>query len=321
MSNPIRWAAVAFALALSLGAAAQTFPSHPITIIVGYAPGGSNDIMARLLQPKLSERLGVPVVVENRPGADGVIGTTAVAKSAPDGHTLLLTWDAHVVNAIVKKDLPFDIWKDFAPVSLVGRFPLILVTNSEFPAKNVGELVKLGKEQPGKLDFASVGASSSTRLHAENFVKLAGIQAVHVPYKGAGPSVVALMRNEVSFSFLSYAAVKGQLDAGKLKALAVTGEKRLAELPDTSTMAESGFGDGQGYSWLGIYAPAGRPPAVVKRLSDELRAVVKDPEVQKAILANGVEPIGSTPEELDRYVHSEYEKWSRFVQGSHLTFE
>src|SRR5690606_27540338 len=137
---------------------------------------------------KLSERLGVPVTVENRPGADGVIGSAAVAKAPPDGHTLLLTWDAHVVNSIVKKDLPFDIAKDFVPVSLIGRFPLVLVSSAEFPAKNVQDLVQIGKNQPGKLNFASVGASSSTRLHAENLVKVANIQAVHVPYKGAGPS-------------------------------------------------------------------------------------------------------------------------------------
>lgn len=307
-------------VAVALGVAAQDFPSRPVTIVVGYAPGGSNDIMARNVQAKLSDRLGVPVIVENRPGADGMIGSGYVAKAAPDGYTLLLTWDAHVVNSIVRKDIAYDIFKDFTPVTLLGRFPLVLVASNDLPVDDVKQLIALAKREPGKLSFASVGAASSTRLHAENLVRLAGINAFHVPYKGAGPSVVAVMRGEVSFSFLSYAAIRGQLDAGKIKALAVTGANRLPELPKVATMAESGYPDSQGYSWIGIFAPAGTPQAVVSRLNKEFRAALADAEVEKKVSASGVEIIGSPPSDLDRYVRAEYDKWSRFVERTNLTF-
>jgi tripartite-type tricarboxylate transporter receptor subunit TctC len=307
-------------LSAAFPSVAQEFPTRPVTIVVGFAPGGSNDIMARNVQAKLAERLGVPVVVENRPGGGGVVGTSYVAKAAPDGYTLLLTWDTHVVNSLVMKDLPFDIFKDFVPVSFLGRFPLVMVTRKDLPANNLREFVALAKKQPGKMNFASVGAGSSTRLQAENLIKLAGIEVVHIPYKGAGPSVMALVTGEVAFSFLSYGAIKGQLDGGKLKALAVTGATRMPELPDVPTTAESGYPDSQGYSWIGMFAPAGTPEAVVQRLNREFKATLADAEVQRKITGIGVEPISSTPQELDAYVKTEYGKWSKFVKESKLNF-
>jgi len=310
---------IACGLTATLAVATDKFPQRPVSIVVGYAPGGSNDIMARNVQGKLGETLGVPVIVENKPGADGMIGTAYVAKAPADGHTLLLTWDAHVVNSIVRENLQFDTYKDFLPVTLMGRFPLVLVAGSELPANNVKELVALAAAKPGELSFASVGAASSTRLHAENLVSLAGIKAIHVPYKGAGPSVIALVRGEVSFSFLSYAAVRGQLEAGKLKALAVTGATRLKELPDVPTMAQSGYPDAQGYSWIGIFAPAGTPTATIAKLNKAFVTTLTDAEVAKRLADSGVEVIASSPEELNRHVRAEYERWSGFVRQTKLS--
>jgi tripartite-type tricarboxylate transporter receptor subunit TctC len=305
---------------LALPALAQDFPARAVTIVVGYPPGGSNDIAARNVQAKLSERLGVPVIIENRPGAGGSIAAQAVSKAAPDGHTLLLTWDAHVINSVAYKDIPFDIFKDFVPVTMLGRFPLVMVAPAALPANNLKEFVVLAKAKPGQFNFASVGAGSPTRLHAENLASLAGMKVVHVPYKGGGPAIVALITSEVAFSFLSYASVKTQLDAGKLKALAVTGAKRLPELPSAPTMAESGFPDGQGYSWVGMFAPAGTPAAVVAKLHREFAATLADADVQKKFAAAGVEILGTTPQELDRYVRGEYDKWSKFARESKLNF-
>jgi tripartite-type tricarboxylate transporter receptor subunit TctC len=306
---------------LASPALAQEFPTRPVTIVVGYPPGGSNDIAARNVQQKLSERLGVAVIIENRTGAGGSIAAQAVAKAAPDGHTLLLTWDAHVINSVAYKDIPFDIFKDFVPVTMLGRFPLVMVAPAALPANNLKEFVVLAKSKPGQYNFASVGAGSPTRLHAENLARLAGMEVVHVPYKGGGPAIIALITSEVAFSFLSYASVKTQLDSGKLKALAVTGAKRLPELASTATMAESGFPDGQGYSWVGMFAPAGTPAAIVAKLNREFAATLADPDVQKKFAVAGVEIVGSSPQDLDRYVHAEYDKWSKFARDSKLTFE
>ena len=302
-------------------AGAQGFPSKSVTLVVPFAPGGGSDIVARTISPKLSERLGQSVLVENKPGASGVIATNTVAKAAPDGHMLFLSWDTHAINPVVMKDLPYDTFKDFVPVTLLARLPLVMGAWGGLPANSVQEFIALAKRQPGKLNYASVGSGSSNRLHSENLHKLAGIQVAHIPYKGGGPSIQAMLTGEVAYSFLSYASQRSHIQAGKLKALAVTGDKRLADLPNVPTMIESGFPGFEAYGWIGIFAPAGTPEAAVARLHRDFVATLADPEVRKRLAAAGVEPIGSTPQELDQWVRKDYEKWVKFVRETGLRFE
>ena len=300
---------------------AQTFPTKPVTLMVPFAPGGGSDTVARIIQPKLSERLGQPVLVENRPGASGAIATNAVAKAPPDGHTLFLSWDTHAINAAVIKDLPYDTFKDFVPVTLLARLPLVMGVWAGLPANSVAEFIALAKREPGKLNYASVGSGSSNRLYSEYLHSLAGIDVAHIPYKGGGPSIQAMLTGEVAYSFLSFASLKGHIQAGRLKAFAVTGAKRMSDIPAVPTMIESGFPGFEVYGWIGIFAPAGTPEAVVARLNRDFVATVHDPEVGRKFAAAGVEGIGSTPAELDRWVRSEYEKWAKFVKTSNLKFE
>jgi tripartite-type tricarboxylate transporter receptor subunit TctC len=322
--RPILKALLALA-ALTLPAApagAQgAFPSKPLNFVIPFGPGGATDIIARTIQPKLTERFGQPVLIDNKPGAGGVVATSYVAKSAPDGHTLFLSWDTHTINPIVIKDLPYDTFKDFAPVTLLVRLPLVMAAWGGLPAKTLGEFIALAKAQPGKFNFASIGSGSSNRLHSELLNSLAGTQVVHVPYKGGGPAIQAMITGEVAYGFFSYAATRGHLQAGKLKALAVTGTRRMAELPDVPTMAESGFPGYEAYSWMGIYAPAGTPEAVIARLNREFLATLADPEVKAKLVASGVEIVGSSPQQLAQFQRADYEKWAKFVQEAKLKFD
>ncbi len=312
--------AALFLMAAS-SALAQNFPTRPVTLLVPFAPGGGSDTVARIIQPKLSERLGQPVLVENRPGASGAIATNAVAKATPDGHTLFLSWDTHAINAAVVKDLPYDTFKDFVPVTLLARLPLVMGVWAGLPANSVAEFIALAKREPGKLNYASVGSGSSNRLYSEYLHSLAGINVAHIPYKGGGPSIQAMLTGEVAYSFLSFASMKGHIQSGKLKAFAVTGSKRMPDLPNVPTMIESGFPGFEVYGWIGIFAPAGTPEAVVARLNRDFVAAVHDAEVGRKFAAAGVEGIGSTPAELDRWVRSEVDKWTKFVKSSNLKFE
>jgi tripartite-type tricarboxylate transporter receptor subunit TctC len=317
-----RIAAALVAASLPVLAAAQgTYPNKPVTLIVPFAPGGGSDVVARTIQPKLAEKLGQPVLVENKPGAAGIIATNHVAKAAPDGYTLFLSWDSHAINPVVTKDLPYDTFKDFAPVTLLVKLPLVLGAWGGLPANSVAEFVALAKQNPGKYNYASVGSGSSNRLHSENFHRLAGINVVHVPYKGGGPSVTAMLTGEVAYSFLSLPSFKSQFDAGRLKPLAVTSTKRMPDLPNVPTMIESGFPGFEAYAWIGIFAPAGTPEAVIQRLHRDFTATLADPETAKRLAAVGVEIVGSTPQELDRFARSEYDKWARFAKETKLTFE
>ena len=312
--------AALFLMAAS-SALAQNFPTRPVTLLVPFAPGGGSDTVARIIQPKLSERLGQPVLVENRPGASGAIATNAVAKAVPDGHTLFLSWDTHAINAAVIKDLPYDTFKDFVPVTLLARLPLVMGVWAGLPANSVAEFIALAKREPGRLNYASVGSGSSNRLYSEYLHSLAGINVAHIPYKGGGPSIQAMLTGEVAYSFLSFASMKGHIQSGKLKAFAVTGSKRMPDLPNVPTMIESGFPGFEVYGWIGIFAPAGTPEAVVARLNRDFVAAVHDAEVGRKFAAAGVEGIGSTPAELDRWVRSEVDKWTKFVKSSNLKFE
>jgi len=318
-----------FVMMLALGAglapciaqAQSGYPNKPVTLVLPFPPGGSTDIVARTIQQRLSALLGQPVLVDNRSGAAGVIATNYVAKSAPDGYTLFLSFDTHAINPIVYKDIPYDTFKDLVPVTLLVRFPLVMGAYGGLPAGNLKEFIALAKSQPGKLNYASTGLGSMNHLLAENLKSLAGIDVLHVPYKGGGPAIQAMITGEVAFCFLSYAAQKGQMQAGKLRPLAVTGAKRMADLPDVPTVAESGFPGFEAYSWIGIFAPAGTPDAVIKRLHQDFAAALQTPEVHAKLVAAGFEPVGSTPQELGSFVRREYDKWAKFVKDAKIRFE
>ena len=311
-------AALLFATATAF---AQGFPTKAVTLLVPFAPGGGSDTVARTIQSKLGEKLGQPVLVENRTGASGAIATAAVAKAPPDGHTLFLSWDTHAINPVIMKDLPYDTFKDFVPVTLLARLPLVMGVWSGLPANTMAEFIALAKRQPGKLNYASVGTASSNRLYSEYMHSLAGIELAHIPYKGGGPSIQAMLTGEVAYSLLSFASQKGYFQSGRLKAFAVTGAKRMADLPDVPTLIESGFPGMEVYGWIGIFAPAGTPEAVVARLNRDFIATIQDADVAKRLAAAGVDAAGSTPAELDRWVRSEYDKWSKFVKSSNLSFK
>ncbi|MBI2737014.1 MAG: tripartite tricarboxylate transporter substrate binding protein [Rhodospirillales bacterium] len=301
--------------------AQEGYPSRAVTLVIPFAPGGGTDIVGRILQQKLSERLGQSVVVLNKPGAAGTIATNFVAKAAPDGYTLFLSWDSHAINPLVYKNLPYDTFKDLVPVTLVARVPQVMATWGELPANTLSEFVALAKSEPGKLNYASVGPGNSNHLMSEYFHRLAGIQLMHVAYKGGGPSIVAMLSGEVAYSFLSYASLRGHIKSGKLKALAVAGTKRLSDIPEVPTMSEAGFPGFEAYAWMGLFAPAGTPEPVIARLNRDVVAVLKDPEVLAKLSDVGAEPVGSTPAELDAYVRKEHDKWALFVKEAGLQFE
>jgi len=309
------------ALPLAAGAADPAFPTKPVRMVIPFAPGGLTDLVARVIQPKLSERLGQTVLIDNRPGAGGVIATNHVAKSAPDGHTLFLSWDTHTINPIAMKQLPYDTFKDLAPVTLMIRLPLVMGAWSQLPVNSLGEFVKLAKSQPGKLNFASIGSGSSNRLYSELLNSLAGIDVVHVPYSGGGAAILAMMSGEAAYGFFSYGSMQAHLKSGKLKALAVTGTRRLAELPDTPTMVEAGFPGYEAYSWVGIYAAAGTPDAIITRLNREFVAVLNDPEINKRLTGMGVEVVASTPQALAKFQQDDHQKWVDFVRKAKLQFD
>jgi tripartite-type tricarboxylate transporter receptor subunit TctC len=303
------------------GFAQSVYPNKPVTLVIPFPPGGGTDSIARMIQPKLAELLGVSVVIDNKPGASGVIATNAVAKAPPDGYTLFLSWDTHSINPIVIKNLPYDTFKDFVPITLLARLPLVMGASDKLGVKNIKDFITLAKTHPGTLNYASLGTGSSNRLHSENLNKLAGIKIIQIPYKGGAPSIQAILTGEVAYSFLSNATLKGQIQAGKIIPLAVTGDKRNAELPNVPTMIESGFPGFEAYAWIGVFAPNGTPDAIIKKLNIDFLKVLQDPAINKQLVDIGVESIGSTPKDLDLWVTKEYVKWVKFVQENNLRFD
>lgn len=314
----------ASALSVSMGAmaaSAQALADKPIQLVIPFGPGGVTDLIARMIQPALSQELGRPVVINNRPGAGGVVATNFVAQSPPDGHTLLLSWDTHTINSIAIKDIPYDIFKDFEPVTLMVRMPLIMGAWSGLPVQDLAGLMKLAKEAPGKYNFASIGLGSSNRLHAELLNSLAGVNIVHIPYGGGGPAVNAIRTGEVAYGFFSQGALRGSMDAGQIKPMAVTGSKRLAALPDTPTLQEAGFPGFEAYSWVGIYAPDGTPGPVIDRLNKAFNTVLSNPEVAQKLQNMSVEVVAGSPAELREFEKQDYDKWLNFTKERNIRFE
>ena len=307
--------------AFSLSNAAIAQSEKPLTLVVPFPPGGSTDITARTIQTKLAERIGRPVVIENRPGAASQIATQHVARSAPDGNTLLISFDNHSINPIVKPNLPYDTFKDFIGVSLLVRFPLVIAANPSVPGNNLAEFIAAAKKRPGFYSYASTGIGSLNHLAMEDIKRKAGIFVLHVPYGGGGPAITAVVGNTASLTLLSYAALRGQIQADKLKALAVTGAQRLPELPNTPTVAESGYPGFEAYSWIGAFAPANTPAAVVKKLTADFQAVLNDPEIKSKLTQGGFDVQASDGPAVERYAKREFERWQQFVKNTKLNLE
>jgi tripartite-type tricarboxylate transporter receptor subunit TctC len=317
--DALKVTAAAMAGALVPAAFAQT--DSPLRLIVTFPPGGSTDITARIIQPKLAERAGRPVVVENRPGAASQVGTQFVARAAPDGNTLLVCFDTHAINPIAKKNLPYDTFNDFVGVSLAVRFPLVIAASAAVPGKDLKEFLAAAKQSPGKFSYASTGVGSMNHLVAEDLKRQASADILHVPYGGGGPAVAAVLGDTVSLTLLSYAALKSNIAAGRIKALAVTGTKRLADLPDVPTVAESGFPGFEAYSWIGIFAPAATPAATVKKLTEDFQAALTSPEVSGKLTEAGFEVMATDGPTLDRYAREQYQRWDAFVKRTNLKVE
>ena len=297
-------------------AGAQTYPSRPIRMIVPFAPGGGTDILARIIGQQLADAWGQPVNVENRAGASGNLGTELVARSVPDGHTLVMAINTHAVNASLYSKLPFDPVKDFAPVILTATTANILVVHPSVPANSVQELIALAKAQPGKLNYASGGSGTTSHLAAELFKTMAGVEMVHVPYKGGGAAYTDLISGQVQLYFVGIPGTVQYLKAGRLRALAVTTPRRSPAAPEVPTIAESGLPGFSATTWWGILAPAGTPQPVIARIDSEVARILKMPEVRARLDAQGFEPVASTPESFGAFMRSEIELWAKAVKAS-----
>jgi tripartite-type tricarboxylate transporter receptor subunit TctC len=302
---------------LPLPALAQPsdYPNRTIRIIVPFSPGGAVDGPMRAIAEQLGRRLKQQVIIENRPGAGATIGSDAVAKAAPDGYTLLLASQTNAISATLYAGrLAFNPIDDFAGISLLGREPGALVVHPSMPVKNVAELVALAKSKPGELNYASSGNGSGQHLFMAMFASMAGIQLVHVPYKGSGQAVTDLLAGTVPMAIPGAAAMVKHIKAGKLRPLATTGRARAAQLPDVPTLAESGFAGYEAYVWMGLLAPKGTPRAVVDKLQAELKATLATPEVTSFMADAGIESVGSTPAEMDSFFREERDRWARIVK-------
>lgn len=310
--------ALAAVIAAASGPALAAYPERPIQLIVPQSAGGGADILARTIAAKLSQSLGKQVVVDNRPGAAGIIGTQAVAQAAPDGYTLLMgAISTHSMNpGLYKARLPYDPVKNFAPITVVASAPLLVVVNPSVPANSVQELIALAKAKPGKLNFSSAGSGNSTHLAGELFKLSAKVDMVHVPYKGATPAETGLMAGEVSVMFSSILSALPHSKGGKMKALAVTSAKRSPEAPELPTVAESGLPGFEVNPWYGLFAPAGTPPEVVDKLQQEVARIVHMPDVKKRFASLGAEPVGNTPQEFKVFLDQEIAKWTKVIDQS-----
>jgi tripartite-type tricarboxylate transporter receptor subunit TctC len=302
-------------LPVTLSAHAQAFPSRPIRLIVPFPPGGGNDILARAVGQRLTELVSQPVVIDNRAGAGGVIGATTAAQALPDGYTLFLGSLGNLAhNPALKSNLPYDPLRDFAPVSMLATSSFILLANPSFQAKSVQELITLAKAQPGKIDYASSGTGSSLHMTMEVFKSAAGIDLLHVPYKGSNALMTDVISGRVPLVFSTMAPALPHVKSGKLRALGVSSAKRATAAPDVPTIAESGIRGFDVSNWQGIAAPAKTPRAVIVKLNHDLLAALKLPGTNEALTAQGFEAAGTTPEEFTKLIRSELEKYKKVVK-------
>jgi len=301
------------ALCLCASALAQDYPTKPLRLIAPFAPGGPTDLFARLMGAKLGERLGQPVLVENRPGAGGSVGAEVAAKAAPDGYTLILVSSSFAVNATLYPKLPYDTLKDFAPVTLLASAPFVLVAHTSVPADSVRELIALAKAKPGALNYGSGGSGSGPHIVAELFKSQASVDIVHIPYKGTGPLIAALVAGDVQLAFGNMFALVPQVKSGRLKAIAVTGRERSSALPEVPTVGESGLPGFEAVGVHGLLAPAGTPKRVIDRLNAECVAILRSPEMRAQLASDGADAVGNTPEQYAGQIAAEMHKWSKLI--------
>lgn len=300
-------------------AKSQTFPSKPIRFVMPYAPGGSSEILARPIAQELSRTLGQSVFVDFKPGGGTTIGADFVAKSAPDGHTLVMMLSAHAINATLMPKLPYDTVKDFAPITIAATLPLVVVVPAQSPIKTFQDLIATARAQPGKLTFASAGPGNTSHLSVEYLKSRLGLDMIHVPYKGSGPAIIGLLGGEVSFMFDSLSSSLPQIKAGKFRALAMASARRSRILPDVPTVIESGVADFDVSVWYSILAAANTPPQIVQRLHSEFVRVLRTPDVKEKIESYGYDIVGSTPAEADAFIRSEIVRWAKVVRESGAT--
>jgi tripartite-type tricarboxylate transporter receptor subunit TctC len=303
-------------LVLTEVAGAQDYPNRPIKMIVPYPPGGGTDVIARILQEPLAAQLGQPIVIENKGGAAGNVGTDVAAKAPPDGYTILFTLSSHTINPKLYDKLPFDVERDFVPITLATLVPQILVAHPSVSANNVQELIALAKANPGKLNYASVGTGSPGHIAGELFKLRTGVDIVHVPYKGGGPAVTDTIGGQVQLLFVTMPAAWQHVKSGRLKALAVTSARRTVTAPDVPTIAESGVPDYVVDSWYGALAPAKTPPAAIAKLNAAFTKVLDNPQVKEKLLAQGAEAAPGTPAEFDRRIKDELAKWELVIKSA-----
>ena len=311
-----RYVLLAAALATSITATAADFPARPVRFVVPYTPGAINDFIGRLVSLKLSEMWKQQVVVDNRAGGGTTIGTDIVAKSPPDGHTLLLTATAFAINAAFYPKLPFDTLRDFTAVTQIGAASMLLAVNAQLPAKNVKELVALAKAKPGQLAYGSTGSGGSAHLMGEMFKSMAGVDVVHVPYKGLAPALTDVMAGQLSYTFGTQLALDGPMKTGRVRALAVTGKTRMRTAPELPTIAESGYPDYDMTAWWGVAVAARTPRVIVTRLHDDIVRVLNVPDVRERLSGQGVEVAGTTPQQFEAFVREEIVRWGKAVKQS-----
>ena len=316
----LRIAALIVAFALAPGASAQDYPSRPIRMIVPYPPAGGTDIVARTINEPLTTLLGQPIVVDNKGGAAGNLGTELAAKAPPDGYTILFTLSSHTINPKLYPQLPFDVEKDFAAVSLAAYIPQILVANPGVPVNNVQELIAYAKARPGKLNYASVGVGSPAHVAGELFKLRSGVDIVHVPYKGGGPAIAAILGGQVQFAIVSLPAAWQQVKAGQLKAIAVASDKRSIAAPDVPTIKEQGV-DCVVNSWYGALVPAKTPPAIVAKLNAAMVKALAQPELRDRLLLQGAEAASTTPAEFEQLIRAELKQWEYVIREAKITPE
>ncbi len=309
------------ALLLSSVAGAQDWPNKPVRFIVPYPPGGGTDVIARIVQEPLSRALGQQMLIENRGGAGGAVGTEAAVRAAPDGYTFLFTLSSHTINQLLYK-LTYDVDKDLVAVSTVASLPQIIAANTSSPFKTMQDIVTQAKAQPGKIAFASAGAGTPSHIAGELLNLRAGVKLLHIPYKGGGPATTDVMGGQVPILIISIPAALGQTKAGKLRAIAVTTLKRTPAAPEIPTVAEAlSIPDYEVDSWFAVFAPAKTPPAIVARLQQEIARVVRIPEVKQKLLEQGADGVGNTSAELDATVKAELKKWATLIQQAGIKLE
>lgn len=314
--NPARQLVTLALLLAPLVASAQAYPKGPVHVILPFPAGGGVDAAGRILAQKLSESLGKPFLIENRGGANGNIGTEAAAKSANDGSILLFTGAGFVTNPSLYKSVPYDPVKDFDPVSLMALGPNVLVVHPTLPVKSVEELIALARAQPGKIGFAGSGSGSTPHLAGELFNVMAGVQLVHIPYRGSGPAMIGLLAGEAPVMFLPAINAGGQVASGRLRALAVTGRERLAAMPELPTIAESGLPGYESSQWYGLLAPAGTPPELLDLLNARVAHIMQSSDMKARMTSDGLVPIGGSREQFAAHIKSEIAKWAKVISAS-----